>query len=151
MEKKFNIGQVVYIFSEKKESIVPGIVVEKIMIETLNGNSISWKIKIGPEPNSKIIDSNSFKEIYPSLEEATSILRIRLLEYIKELANSAEEKVRAWYNIEPSESISIKQSDGGTATNLPSSKEDLISKLKALAAADDYENQEIIETEIHEQ
>lgn len=126
MKKNFDIGQLVYILSDKKESIIPGIVVEKAIIETLSGNSVSWKMKIGPEGNAQIINTNEINsEIYGSLEEASNVLRLRLNDFIQQLVVQAQNRSLDWYK---KESTTTKQPDEASSALIKQQMENVTSK-----------------------
>lgn len=155
MKPTYEIGQVVYILSETSESIVPGIIIEKIIIETLNNNSVSWKIQIGGKEKNQIVDTSQIKqEIYGSLEEISEALKKRLNSYLLALISKANNKAISWYGEErvnnkkaslpQSDKVSINNLDSFVSTSetktiIPTTQEDLRNKLKQSMFASEEE------------
>jgi len=101
VEKTFEIGQVVFVLSEEKQTVVPGIIVEEVMKKTMNGNSVSWKMKVGPPNKAEVFDTLKIKgEVYGTLEEVKVVMTQRLNEYIEKLATEAAVRVENWYGKE---------------------------------------------------
>lgn len=101
-ENSFSIGQVVYILSNKGQSIVPALVIEEAIIQTLSGKKVSWKFAIGaPGPKQKVLNSNEIDgEVYVSLEEVKSLLTSRLSKFIDGLLTQAKKYEETWYGSE---------------------------------------------------
>jgi len=92
------LGQVVYILSDKAQSIVPAIVVEELIVKKFDGNQISWKVSIGPKENNKVVDSTRINgEIYHSLEEIRDILMDRFTTFVNGLCSETEKRTTNWY------------------------------------------------------
>ena len=92
------IGQVIYVLSNKQQKIVPAIVIEEAVIRTMNGNQTTWKVSVGPSGREKIIDSSRLDgEIYVSLEEIKEALHQRLLTFLEEMLSEANERAVLWY------------------------------------------------------
>lgn len=98
---KFRIGQIVYILSNK-QTIIPAMVVEQITIQTLSGESFSWKLAMGAKDNpnkpQKVLDSANINgEIFSSLDEIKRVLEAKLSNFIKTIIGQAEQRTRNWY------------------------------------------------------
>jgi len=92
------IGQIVYILSDKAEAIVPAIVSEELVHKKLDGNSVSWKVAIGPAEKKKLVSSNEISgEIYSSLEDIRDVMMERLSNFVSVLIGKAEKRTEAWY------------------------------------------------------
>ena len=52
----YNIGQIIYVLSNKTQTVLPGIVQEEIHYRSLNGENVSYKIAIGPQNKQRIVD-----------------------------------------------------------------------------------------------
>lgn len=92
------IGQIIYVLSNKAQKIIPAIVVEELTIKKLDGNETSWKVSVGPIGKEKIIDSKRLDgELYASLNEVESILKQRLEMFIQTLVEDATKRANTWY------------------------------------------------------
>lgn len=92
------IGQIVYILSDKAQAIVPAIVVEEVIVKKFDGNQVSWKVSIGPKNNNKVVDSSRINgEIYTSLEDVKNVLMERFTGFVNGLCSDTEKKVESWY------------------------------------------------------
>jgi hypothetical protein len=97
-QQTFQIGQIVYLLSDKAEAIVPAIVVEELTLKKLDGNTISWKMAVGPPDKKKILASTDLEgEIYTSLEEIRKVMVERLMGYVTNLISQAEKRTEIWY------------------------------------------------------
>lgn len=110
------IGQVIYIVSDKSGNIVPAIVAEESVVRTLEGNTTSWKLYVGSESNRKIIDSKQVNgEVYSTIEEVEQVLHDRLSDFLKTTIMETKERARKWYGKyytnEPEE-VSKTETDG---------------------------------------
>ena len=94
----FQIGQVIYLLSEKSEKIVPAIVIEEVLVKKLDGKFVSWKVAVGPPNRRKEIDSNKLKgEVYASLDEIRDVMTRRLSVFIDNLVGEAKKRTDVWY------------------------------------------------------
>lgn len=97
-EHSFQIGQIIYLLSEEAEAIVPAIVVEEQVVKKLDGNSISWKVAVGPPNKRKEIDSNNLKgELHTSLEDIREVMTLRLTTFVNGLVDQAKKRTETWY------------------------------------------------------
>lgn len=97
-QQNFQIGQIVYVLSDKAEAIVPAIVVEELVHKKLDGNSVSWKVAVGPPAKKKIVASDDLSgEIYTSLDEIRRVMMRRLSEYVENLVGKAAKRTEVWY------------------------------------------------------
>jgi hypothetical protein len=96
--RTFEIGQLVYILSNKNQRIVPGMIVEEIVIKKLNGNQTTWKIAIGPKGKERIVDHTKLDgDIHVSLADIEEILRKRLETFLSSLISEAKQQSFSWY------------------------------------------------------
>lgn len=92
------IGQIIYVLSNKAQKIIPAIVVEEVTIKKLDGNETSWKVSVGPTGKEKIIDSKRLDgELYASLDEVQAVLKNKLDEFIVGIVSEAEKRASEWY------------------------------------------------------
>lgn len=134
-KQNYQIGQIVYIMSDKAEAIVPAIVVEELIHKRLDGDSISWKVAVGPVEKKKIVASDDLSgEIYTSLEEIRNVMSARLSDYIDNLLSKAVKRTESWYGKQlpkpTSESLSL-QEDG---------KIDPVSLVESIEGRENYDN-----------
>jgi hypothetical protein len=98
----YTIGQIVYILSNKGQSILPAMIVEQQTVTTLSGKKVSWKLAIGakdnPEKPQRIADSGQINgEIYSSLDEVKAVLERKLKSFIEQITIQAQKRTEAWY------------------------------------------------------
>jgi hypothetical protein len=110
-ENNFQMGQIIYLLSEKAEKIVPAIVTEEVLVKKLDGNSVSWKVAVGPPNKRKEVDSNKLNgEVYSSLEDIREAMTQRLNDFIDALIGDAKKRTETWYGKHIIEQVN---SDGG--------------------------------------
>lgn len=84
MSKKFNdkdykIGSIVYVKDDKKMSIMPAIVAEKSLIQTLRGTDVTYRISYDGKTIHDLDESVSVFENVTSLEEHVAELVTTIL------------------------------------------------------------------------
>jgi len=96
----YNIGQIIYVLSNKTQTVLPGIVREEIHYRSLDGENISYKIAIGPQGKQRVVDLSSVDgEVYGSLEEVRNVLVGKLTAFVDELCSTTNDRVSQWYNL----------------------------------------------------
>jgi len=106
------IGQIIYVLSNKAQKIIPAIVVEEITVKTIEGNQSSWKVSVGPQGKEKTIDSKRLDgELYGSIEEVQGVLRERLDSFISQIVSDAQKKVSSWYGTKTAAVASARTED----------------------------------------
>lgn len=106
------IGQIIYVLSNKAQKIIPAIVVEEITVKTIEGNQSSWKVSVGPQGKEKTIDSKRLDgELYGSIEEVQGVLKDRLNTFIDQIVSDAQKKVSAWYGTKTNALASTRNED----------------------------------------
>lgn len=98
----YKIGQVVYILSNKGQSIIPAMIVEQATVQTLSAKRVSWKLAMGTKNNPNkpqtVVDSAEINgEIYPSLEAVRYVLQTRLVKFIDDITIQAKKRTELWY------------------------------------------------------
>ena len=97
-QKDLKIGQVVYVVSDSSGSVIPAVVAEESIVKTLNGNTVSWKLFIGPEDKRKVIDSRQVNGIvYSSISEVHKELFKRLNDFLSGTIAETKERAQKWY------------------------------------------------------
>lgn len=103
-KSSLSIGQIVYILSDKAQSVVPAIVVEEVIVKKLQGNQVSWKVSIGPKDNNRIVDSNRINgEIFHSLDDVRNVLMERFTDFVSNLCSETEKRTETWYGKKPNQ------------------------------------------------
>jgi len=95
------IGQVLYIVSDKQTRVIPVVVSEQATIRTLEGNSTTWKVIIGPKSKRKTypLDNISGEKFF-SLAEAREALLSRFTIFLNETIDNSAKTTKEWYGIE---------------------------------------------------
>jgi len=97
-QQSFEIGQVVYVLSDKAEAIVPAVIVEEMVVKKLDGSSTSWKVAIGPPGKKKVVETHDLSgDVYTSLDEIKEVMSKRLEEFVDNLLTQAKQRTEAWY------------------------------------------------------
>ena len=98
-DKELQIGQLIYILSHKTATVLPGIILEETVCKSLNGNSVSYKVAIGPKGDKqKIIDLTKVNgDLYATIEEVREVMTEKLMAFVEELCASTAKKAEDWY------------------------------------------------------
>lgn len=105
-KKKHQIGQVIYILSEKAQKIIPAIIAEEMIHKVRKPDGIheivNYKIYVGPRDKQQILDLQDLRgEIFSSVEEVRKLLSDRLQNYLQNIVEKAKANVKSWYGIDP--------------------------------------------------
>lgn len=130
----YEVGDIVYIISNKQRQVIPAKVVEQVTRRTLNGEQVSYKIQLPGDPNqTRIVDLAGVDgSVHSSIEEVRDLLykhAISAIDSVIETANnmrdaSFEVKTRVASN-EP-----LVQDSAQNVTEVPKSKKNGASKIK---------------------
>lgn len=151
----YNIGQIIYVLSNKTQTVLPGIVQEEIHYRSLNGENVSYKIAIGPQNKQRVVDLSSVDgEVFGSLEEVRTILIGKLTSFVDDLCQTTNERVNQWYGtgsrpaqaaspvgrLDPSDLLNeVGQQQNGFKQQAPS-----LNNLRAAMAEPDLSTREVI-------
>lgn len=115
--KRFPIGKILYILSNKKQRVVPAIVVEENHRKVRKPDGtlhevMNYKVTFGPSQGQRVtIDLNRIDgEVYESLDEIQKLLRDRLEAFLNDLLASTKKQVQEWYGV-TAESEFVEQTD----------------------------------------
>lgn len=104
--KRFPIGKILYILSQKSQKIIPAIVVEENhkKIRKSDGTLhevMNYKVTFGPNETQRVtVDLNRVNgEVYESLDEIQKLLRGRLEAFLSDLMSEAKKQVEQWYGV----------------------------------------------------
>ena len=94
----YTIGQVIYVLSNKTQTVLPGIIRQEIVNRSLDGESVSYKIAIGPPEKQRVVDLSSVDgEVYGGIDEVRDILISRLTAFVDDLCANTMGRVNSWY------------------------------------------------------
>ena len=122
--KRFPIGKILYILSNKSQKIIPAIVVEENHKKVRRSDGtlhevMNYKVTFGPNETQRVtVDLNRVNgEVYESLDEIQKLLRGRLESFLAEMMAEAKKQVEQWYGVTPENDIvqesSSIEGDGG--------------------------------------
>lgn len=95
---QLQMGHIVYIVSNKDQKIIPAVVQEEIVHRTMQGETLSYKVAVGPRGGQKVIDLAKIDgEVYSSLEEVRQSMTQRLVDFVNKMCDGATERSRQWY------------------------------------------------------
>lgn len=95
----FAIGQVIYVLSDKTQTVLPGIVQEEIHHRSIEGEKVSYRVAIGPPNKQRVVDLATVDgEVYGDLNEVRNVLVGRLTAFVDDLCNTTNERVGQWYH-----------------------------------------------------
>lgn len=127
----FTIGQVVYVLSNKNQSIVPAMIVEESVITTLEKKIVSWKLAIGSKRSDKpqkIVESTKVDgEIYSDLSAVHTILKNRLMNFLNTTISEVQKREKVWYGT-VSKKIVADEPQRAQAPRAPSTEQTAVSK-----------------------
>ena len=114
-QSKLEIGQIIYILSAKETKIVPVQVCEMVNVQTLKGNSTSWKVAFGSEEKRKIFDLDKVNgKKFLSLQNALDYIRFEFEQFLTIEKSRVEEKVSSWFEVvedKPKTEQPVKEKD----------------------------------------
>lgn len=104
----FNMGQIIYIISNKDMAVYPAVVEEQIVRKIRQADGIheviNYKICIGPKGKQHVVDLSKINgEVFDSVESVKTTLLQRSNDEINRMVNEARENVGQWYGISPEE------------------------------------------------
>lgn len=112
----FTIGQIIYVFSDEKQVVLPAIIYEEMLHKTMEGTKKSYKVAVGSPNKRKVLNLSEINgEVFCSLDEIKNILLERLVSYVDNLCAETKGKEQQWYGIvqdDNSGSSNLKDSSG---------------------------------------
>lgn len=103
-QQNFNMGQIIYILSNKTQSVVPAIVDEQVVRKIRKADGIhevvSYKLCIGPRDRQQVVDLSRIDgEVFDSLDSIRVTLVERLTGFVDELVKNTHKNVMNWYGV----------------------------------------------------
>lgn len=93
----YEVGQVLYVVSRRKNDVIPVQIVEELTSKTLKGEEKTYRVKVGDDKNVATIDQVD-GEIFKSPQEVVDTLSERATASIKRLVDDAVKHAQAWYS-----------------------------------------------------
>lgn len=103
-QQTYNMGQIIYILSNKSQAVVPAIVEEQVVRKIRKADGVhevvSYKLCIGPKERQQVVDlARVDGEVFDSLESIKNVLVERLTVFVDELVKTTQKNVLNWYGI----------------------------------------------------
>lgn len=103
-QQTYNMGQIIYILSNKSQAVVPAIVDEQVVRKIRKADGIhevvSYKLCIGPKERQQVVDlARVDGEVFDSLESIRVTLIERLTGFVDDLVKNTQKNVLNWYGI----------------------------------------------------
>lgn len=103
-QQTYNMGQIIYILSNKTQSVVPAIVDEQVVRKIRKADGIhevvSYKLCIGPKERQQMVDLARIDgEVFDSLESVRATLVERLTGFVDDLVKNTQKNVLNWYGV----------------------------------------------------
>lgn len=96
----FQVGQVLYVISQKRQQVYPVRVVEQVVRKSLDGETISYQVEIpGKEENKQYELSKLGPSVYSDLRKVRGVLLNNATQKIDELVNLAGEIAEASFGV----------------------------------------------------
>lgn len=118
------LGQVVYVVTDTKQRIVPGLLVEELVNRTIDGTRITYVVQVGHEQKTKFQET----DVYGTLKRAREVILQKFVNSLDKLLGNAELLAKEWYpdkmvqQVDP-EPTQKKQSKKSTIPPAPNKEE----------------------------
>jgi hypothetical protein len=131
----YEVGDIVYIISNKQRQVIPAKIVEQVTRRTLSGEQISYKIQLPGDPNqTRTVDLSSVDgSVHTSIEEVRDLLYKQAMGAIDSVLEAASSMRAASFGVKKTEDIAVQavvQTDIVHHAEVPKSKKNGASKLK---------------------
>lgn len=96
--KALNVGQVVFVLSNKAQAVLPALVIQEHRTKHLKGEEVTWTIQYGPPGKQKTVESHRIDgELYSTLDEVQKVMNSRFEEFVADLVGKAAQLEQKWY------------------------------------------------------
>jgi len=97
-EQLIDVGNIVFFIAAKSQSVIPGLVCEKIVRTSIDGTSkINYVLEIRVKEGMKRVEVDPLKsELFPSAEKVQEHLVTSAVSHIKKIVQAAVEGSSAW-------------------------------------------------------
>jgi hypothetical protein len=113
------MGRIIYIVSNKDQKIIPAVVQEEILHRTMQGETLSYKVAVGPKDKLQIVDLSKIDgEVYTSLDEVRQGMAQIFQNFVNKMCDAASERAKQWYNVNDGDNVNaISTSDPADKIN----------------------------------
>lgn len=102
-QKRYKVGQVVYVIMSEENRIVPFQVIEEVTKKTLQGETIIYKVFTGGDASKKqYVLSDLRGEVFETLLEVKQFLMQNVTNWVNNQVATAQKKAEAWYKVHAS-------------------------------------------------
>ena len=130
----YEVGDIVYIISNKQRQVIPAKIVEQVTRRTLSGEQISYKIQLPGDPNqTRIVDLSGIDgTVHSSIDEVRELLYNHAISAIDSVIDSACTMRDANFEVKPPASAPERfvQDVTPQTVEAPKTKKNGASKLK---------------------
>lgn len=97
-EQTIDVGNVVFFIAAKSQSVIPGLVCEKIVRTSIDGSSkVNYVLEIRVKEGMKRVEVDPLKsELFPTSQLIEEHLVASAVSHIKQIVNQAVEGATAW-------------------------------------------------------
>lgn len=92
------VGQVIYVVLRKEASVYPLQIVEEIVKKTLEGEVVTYTVRMGADPTKTLTIAEVDGEIFDTAEKAKQMLLEKVFEVISHRVDQAVSKAKEWYS-----------------------------------------------------
>lgn len=97
--QNLKIGQVVFFISDESDKIIPALVSEEILVKTLKGDSVHWKLLVGPPDKRKTVSSQAIEStLFSSLDEVRDHMKRNFDSFLEQITGSTKQYIKKWYS-----------------------------------------------------
>lgn len=130
----YEVGDIVYIISNKQRQVIPAKIVEQVTRRTLSGEQVSYKIQLPGDPNqTRVVDLSGVDgTVHSSIEEVRDLLYKHAMSAIDSVIETANSMRDSSFEVKQ-RSVSVEhrtQETSQDAVEAPKSKKNGASKLK---------------------
>tara|TARA_Y100001970_G_C14252143_1_gene872631 strand:- start:4693 stop:5124 length:432 start_codon:yes stop_codon:yes gene_type:complete len=110
-EETIDVGNVVFFIAAKSQTVIPGLVCEKIVRTSIDGSSkVNYVLEIRVKEGMKKVEVDPLKsELFPSAEKVEEHLVSSAVSHIKRIVQKAVEGTAAWGKEEVVSAVSQKE------------------------------------------
>lgn len=96
-QQRYKIGQVLYVVLNKKNVVMPLLVVKELLERTIEGEAVTYMVRGGQDANTTISMADVDGEVFLTAASAKKSLTERATASINKLVDAAVLRAREWY------------------------------------------------------
>lgn len=104
----YKVGQVLYLAKRGKAQLTPVLVVEQLNKKTLNGETVTYTVKMGTAESTKMFDLSTISaeyEVFAIMSDAKKVLTDRAIKAVASVVEMALQQASQWYGVEAQNDI----------------------------------------------